>query len=166
MTKRLSLVASFVLLLAVPAMAQRSTATIRGVVSDPTNAVVSGAKVTIKNEETGLSRSGTTNSSGIYSFQDLPVGSYRLEVEYPGFKAESRSKILLNVADNKSLDIQLTTGNVTETVNVETAAVSVSTTGGEVAGPLTRPHDPRRPLQAGHLPPLAPHLPPVRGPAT
>ena len=39
MTKRLSLVASFVLLLAVPAMAQRSTATIRGVVSDPTNAV-------------------------------------------------------------------------------------------------------------------------------
>ena len=49
MTKRLSLVASFVLLLAVPAMAQRSTAAIRGVVSDPTNAVVSGAKVSIKN---------------------------------------------------------------------------------------------------------------------
>ncbi len=115
MTKRLSLVASLVLLLAVPAMAQRSTATIRGVVSDPTNAVVSGAKVSIKNEDTGLSRSGTTNSSGIYSFSDLPVGSYRLEVEYPGFKAESRSKILLNVADNRSLDIQLTTGNVTET---------------------------------------------------
>src|SRR5213082_2300843 len=58
MTKRLSLVASFVLILAVPAMAQRSTATIRGVVSDPTNAVVSGAKVSIKNEDTGLSRSG------------------------------------------------------------------------------------------------------------
>src|SRR6185503_4390705 len=119
MTKRLSLAAGFLFLLAVPAMAQRTTATIRGVVSDPTNAVVSGAKVTIKNEDTGLTRSGTTNASGIYTFQDLPVGSYRLDVEYPGFKAESRSKIVLNVADNKSLDVQLTTGNVTETVNVK-----------------------------------------------
>ncbi len=79
MTKRLSL-AAFLLLLAVPAMAQRTTATLRGVVSDPTDAVVSGAKVTIKNEDTGLTRTGQTNASGIYTFQDLPVGSYRLEV--------------------------------------------------------------------------------------
>ena len=100
MTKRL-LAASFLLLLAVPAMAQRTTATIRGVVSDPTSAVVSGAKVTIKNEDTGLTRSGTTNASGIYTFQDLPVGSYRLDVEYPGFKGDPE-QIALNVADNKS----------------------------------------------------------------
>jgi Carboxypeptidase regulatory-like domain/TonB-dependent Receptor Plug Domain len=164
MTKRLSLVASFVLLLAVPAMAQRSTATIRGVVSDPTNAVVSGAKVSIKNEDTGLSRSGTTNSSGIYSFSDLPVGSYRLEVEYPGFKAESRSKILLNVADNRSLDIQLTTGNVTETVNVETAAVSVSTTGGEVAGLITGEQVRELPLNGRNFLQLATLMPGVSAP--
>jgi hypothetical protein len=164
MTKRLSLVASFVLLLAVPALAQRSTATIRGVVSDPTNAVVSGAKVTIRNEDTGLSRSGTTNSSGIYSFQDLPVGSYRLEVEYPGFKSESRSKILLNVADNKSLDIELTTGNVTETVNVETAAVSVSTTGGEVAGLITGEQVRELPLNGRNFLQLATLMPGVSAP--
>src|SRR4051794_4566749 len=131
MSKRLSLAAYLVLLFAVPALAQRTTASIRGVVSDPTSAVVSGAKVTIRNEETGLSRTGTTNNSGIYSFQDLPVGTYRLEVEYPGFKSEARSKITLNVADNRSLDVTLSTGQVSEVVNVETPAVAVQTTGGE-----------------------------------
>ena len=164
MTKRLSLAASFLLLLAVPAMAQRTTATIRGVVSDPTNAVVSGAKVTIKNEDTGLTRSGTTNASGIYTFQDLPVGSYRLDVEYPGFKGESRSKIVLNVADNKSLDVQLTTGNVTETVNVETPAVSVSTTGGEVAGLITGEQVRELPLNGRNFLQLATLMPGVSAP--
>jgi hypothetical protein len=164
MTKRLSLAASFLLLLAVPAMAQRTTATIRGVVSDPTDAVVSGAKVTIRNEDTGLTRSGNTNASGIYTFQDLPVGSYRLEVEYPGFKAESRSKIILNVADNKSLDVQLTTGNVTETVNVETPAVSVSTTGGEVAGLITGEQVRELPLNGRNFLQLATLMPGVSAP--
>src|SRR5258707_15736657 len=95
MTKRLSLVASLVLLLAVPAMAQRSTATIRGVASDPTNAVVSGAKVSIKNEATGLSRSGTTNSSGAYSFRVLPVGGDRLGGGYPGLQGGALGKVRL-----------------------------------------------------------------------
>jgi len=164
MTKRLSLAASFLLLLAVPAMAQRTTATIRGVVSDPTNAVVSGAKVTIKNEDTGLTRSGNTNASGIYTFQDLPVGSYRLDVEYPGFKIESRSKIILNVADNKSLDVQLTTGNVTETVNVETPAVSVQTSGGEVAGLITGEQVRELPLNGRNFLQLATLMPGVSAP--
>ena len=83
---------------------------------------MSGAKVTIKNEDTGLTRVGHHERIGDLHVPDLPVGSYRLDVEYPGFKGESRSKIVLNVADNKSLDVQLTTGNVTETVNVETPA--------------------------------------------
>src|SRR5438477_4019990 len=137
MQRRLSLIAAFVLLLAVPALAQRTTASIRGVVTDPTSAVVSGAKVTIKNEDTGLSRSSTTNASGLYNFADLPVGSYRLEVEYPGFKSEVRSRVGLNVADVRTLDVQLSTGQVTEVVTVETPAVSVQTTGGEVADLIT-----------------------------
>src|SRR6185369_5232268 len=110
---------------------------------------------------TGLTRSGTTNASGIYTFQDLPVGSYRLDVEYPGFKAESRSRIVLNVADNKSLDVQLTTGNVTETVNVETPAVAVSTTGGEVAGLITGEQVRELPLNGRNFLQLATLMPGV-----
>jgi hypothetical protein len=145
-------------------MAQRSTATIRGVVSDPTNAVVSGAKVTIKNEDTGLTRSGTTNTSGIYSFADLPVGSYRLEVEYPGFKSEVRSKIVLNVADTRNLDVQLATGQISEVVDVETAAVTVSTTGGEVAGLITGEQVRELPLNGRNFLQLATLMPGVSAP--
>ena len=164
MNKRLSLAACFVLLLAVPALAQRSTASIRGVVSDPTSAVVSGAKVTIKNEETGLSRSGTSNASGIYSFSDLPVGNYRLEVEYPGFKAEGRSRILLNVGDTRNLDVQLTTGQVSEVVNVETAAVAVQTSGGEVSGLITGEQVRELPLNGRNFLQLATLMPGVSAP--
>ncbi len=164
MSNRLALAASFVLVFAVPALAQRSTATIRGVVSDPTSAVVSGAKVTIKNEETGLTRSGTTNSSGIYSFTDLPVGSYRLEVAIPGFKSEVRTKILLNVADNRSLDVQLATGQISEVVDVEASAVSVSTTGGEVAGLITGEQLRELPLNGRNFLQLATLMPGVSAP--
>jgi hypothetical protein len=164
MTKRLSLAATFLLLLAVPAMAQRSTATLRGVVTDPQNAVVSGAKVTIKNETTGLTRTGTSNASGIYTFADLPVGSYTLDVEFTGFKNEQRTGIVLNVADNRSLDVQLTTGQMSETVTVETPAVSVTTTGGEVAGLITGEQVRELPLNGRNFLQLATLMPGVSAP--
>ena len=84
--QRLSLTA-LLLLLAVPVFAQRFTAAIRGTVTDPSNAVIAGAKVTLKNEETGLTRTATTNEAGNYSFPDLPVGSYQVEVTFTGFKS-------------------------------------------------------------------------------
>ena len=134
---RLSLVAFLALLVAMPAYAQKITGTIRGTVTDPTGAIIAGAKVTVKNEDTGLTRSGTTTSDGIYAFAELPVGSYRVEVEHPGFKAEVRSKITLNVADARAIDIQLATGDVTEVVNVEVPAVAVKTVGAEISGLVT-----------------------------
>jgi len=136
--QRLSFLAAFlVVLLSVPAFAQKITATIRGTVTDPTAAVVAGAKVTVKNEGTGFTRSGETNSSGIYSFQELPVGSYRIEVEQTGFKAEVRSKIGVSAADIRAVDVQLQTGNVTEVVDVEVSGLSVKTTGADVSGLVT-----------------------------
>jgi hypothetical protein len=117
-----------------PALAQRISATIRGTVTDPTGAVVSGAKVTVTNEATGLTRSAPSNSAGNYSFAELPVGSYRVEVETAGFKTAVRSKIAVNVADTRAVDVQLETGGVSEQVNVEVAAVAVKTVGAEIAG--------------------------------
>ena len=77
--QRLSLTA-LLLLLAGPVLAQRFTATIRGTVTDPSHAVIVGAKVTLRNEETGLARTAATNEVGNYSFPDLPVGSYQVGV--------------------------------------------------------------------------------------
>lgn len=134
MRKHWLLSAAVLLLLAVPAMAQRITASIRGTVTDATGAVMAGAKVTVKNEGTGLTNTQTTNSSGNYSFSELPVGSYRIEVEAAGFKSEARSKIGLSVAEVRAVDVQLQTGQVSEVVDVEVAAVAVKTVGAEISG--------------------------------
>ena len=89
---------ALLLLLAVPAFAQRFTAAIRGRVTDPSRAVIAGARVTLRNEGTGLARAAATNDAGNYSFPDLPVGSYQVEVAFAGFKTEVRTRIVINVA--------------------------------------------------------------------
>jgi carboxypeptidase family protein len=129
------LVASLLLLFATaPVFAQRITATIRGTVTDPASAVVAGAAVTVRNEATGLTRTAKTNSDGNYAFSELPVGSYRIEVASPGFKSAVRSGVVVNVADVRAVDLQLSTGEVAETVTVEASAVAVKTVGAEIAG--------------------------------
>jgi hypothetical protein len=133
----LAIASLLMLLLAVPAFAQKITGTLRGEVTDPTGGVISGAKVTVTNEDTGLTRSGTTTSAGIYVFSDLPVGSYKIQVESQGFKSEVRSKIALNVADARAVDVQLQTGDISEVVDVEVAAVAVKTVGADVSGLVT-----------------------------
>jgi hypothetical protein len=160
---RLYLAAFLALLVAVPAYAQKITGTIRGAVTDPTGAIIQGAKVTVKNEDTGLTRSGTTTSAGIYSFAELPVGSYRVEVEHPGFKSEVRSKITLNVADARAVDIQLTTGDVSEVVNVEVPAVAVKTVGADVSGLVTGPEVRALPLNGRNFMQLTVLQPGVTG---
>jgi carboxypeptidase family protein len=139
MRQKLYLAAFLAFLVSMPAYAQKITGTIRGTVTDPTGAVIPGAKVTVKNEDTGLTRSGSTTSAGIYSFAELPVGSYRIEVEDAGFKAEVRSRVVLNVADTRAVDIQLATGDVSEVVTVEVPAVAVKTVGADVSGLVTGP---------------------------
>ena len=126
-----------VLVTALPALAQRFTATIRGTVKDSTGGVVPGAQVTLKGEDTGLGRTTTTNASGIFSFTELPVGSYQVEVGLSGFKSAVVTHIALNVADVRAVDVVLSTGAVSEQVTVEANAVQVTTTGAEVAGLVT-----------------------------
>jgi hypothetical protein len=126
--------AGLCVLLALPALAQNIAGAIRGTVVDASQAVLVGAKVTVKGEGTGFTRTTTTNADGLYSFSELPVGNYRVEVEVSGFKGAAKSNIVLNVAETRVADFQLETGEVSETVTVEAAAVAVQTVGGNVAG--------------------------------
>jgi len=123
--------------LAVPSFAQRITASIRGTVTDTTGAVVPGATVTVKGEETGFNRSTVTNSVGLYSFEELPVGTYTVEVSISGFKSAVETGIDLNVADVRTVDVALEAGAVSETITVESPKLAVQTVGGEVAGLVT-----------------------------
>jgi len=131
------LLPALVVLLAVPAFAQRFTASIRGTVTDQQSAVISGAQVTIKNEQTGLTRKIKTNAAGSYSAADLPVGMYSVEVESAGFTNKGMTHIEVTVAQVRDVDVQLATGAVTETVSVEADSGGVTTVGAEIAGLVT-----------------------------
>src|SRR5450759_961667 len=106
---------------------QAVNATLLGTVTDSSGAIVPNAKVTITEVNTGINRSGQTNESGNYTFPDMPPGQYSVTVEVSGFKKETRKDIALTVNSSTRIDVQLTPGNVTETVEVTGAPALLQT---------------------------------------
>lgn len=120
----------FVSLLILPAIAfsqVRDTASLFGTVTDAQAAVIPGANVTVTNTATGLTRTAAADASGGYVFSLLPVGSYNVTVEHPGFRKYERRGVLLQANENVRVDVVLAVGNVTETITVEAAATLVDT---------------------------------------
>jgi hypothetical protein len=152
------------ILLSVPAFAQRSTATIRGTVTDATKGVLPGATVTVKSEETGFTRSTVTNSDGQYAFAELPTGTYRVDVALASFKGRSVTKVQLNVADVRAMDFELETGGVSEVVSVEASALEVQTIGGDLSGLITGEQVRELPLNGRNFLQLATLMPGVSTP--
>src|SRR5579885_640775 len=84
---------------------QDISGTIEGSVLDPSNAPVPNAKVTITNTERNqVLRTITTDSGGNYSAPLIPVGTYSIKVEANGFKAETRTGVVVNVNDNLKIN--------------------------------------------------------------
>lgn len=124
------------LLLAIPlaAVAQVTTATIVGTVTDPGGAIVPGAQVTARSLDTGLTRTVTSSDAGTYRIEFLPVGKYSVEVTYTGFKKALVSDIVLQVNDTARVDVALNVGQVSETVTIsEMASPAVNTSTSEIA---------------------------------
>jgi hypothetical protein len=155
---------SLVLFLAAPAAAQRTTANLRGTVTDSSHALVPGASVTVSNPDTGFSRTMVTNESGVYSFSELPVGSYQIKVELQGFKTATRTGIALAPADNRELDIELAPGALSETVSVVAESTPVKTVGGDVSGIITGQQIRELPLNGRNFMQLATLMPGVSAP--
>ena len=111
----------FLLALLLPrAIMSQATAsgTILGTISDPSQAVVSGAKVTITSNATGTARTVVTNSEGSYRFDLLPAGAYKLTIEGSGFATTTQS-IQLLVGQTATANLTLKPGAATQTVEVE-----------------------------------------------
>ena len=155
---------AFVLLLPLLAHAQRTTATVRGTVRDSTQAVLPGVNVTATNEETGLVRAVVTNSAGVYSVPDLPIGRYRVDAELSGFKKASRTGVILRVADEFSIDFELSAGDVSETLTVEASSSPVRVLGGDVSGVVTGEQVRELPLNGRNFLQLATLMPGVSAP--
>lgn len=106
--------------------AQEFRGSISGNITDPNGATLPGATVEIKNVETNVTATATTNDEGGYTFPLLPPGKYMLTVTSDGFNTTQRQGITLGVADKLTLDVQLEVG-ITGTVVVVDSAVALET---------------------------------------
>jgi len=99
-----------------------------GTVTDKSGAAISGAAVTLTSQGTGTSRELTTDASGHYAANLLPVGFYTIKVEFHGFQTAISKDIKLQVDESLEVDFTLVLSAVSSTVEVEAEAVAVQTT--------------------------------------
>src|SRR6266850_3475368 len=116
------------------AAGQSQEGRILGTVTDQSGGLVKGARVTITNVDTGVTRTLETNEVGDYVAPSLPPGPYKLVVEATGFKRVERIGIRLEVAKDLRLDITMQPGSVSEVVEVTEQAPLVETTNDTLGG--------------------------------
>src|SRR6266849_656847 len=104
-----------------------STGSIVGSVSDPSNAAIVGADITVQSPVTNIARKTSTDATGGYTVSLLPPGTYSVTVGAKGFKTESIPSVVVNVTEASTLKVTLELGQTTETVTVETSASLVQT---------------------------------------
>jgi outer membrane receptor protein involved in Fe transport len=106
---------------------QQATAQLLGTVKDSSGAVVSGAKVTLRNSGTNIVRNSSTNKDGGYLFTLLPIGTYELTVEQQGFEKYLHRGITLEINQNARLDVALQVGAASQVVEVNGNVTLVDT---------------------------------------
>jgi len=114
-------IASAFLFLTVPAaflFAQADRGTITGLVTDPTGGVMLGVRVTATNVATGIHTETMSNEAGAFTIPNIPIGSYRVRFEAPGFKSFERDGLTITVAQKLRLDVVMEPGGIDETVTV------------------------------------------------
>jgi hypothetical protein len=125
----------FFLLFSVSALFGQTNATIRGVVTDQSGAVLPGVSITVRNQGTGVERTTFSDETGNYQVAALPVGTYQIEAKLMGMKPEIVKDLTLEVGAIVLRNFKLEVGGITDQVSVtgETPLVeTTSTTVGQV----------------------------------
>ena len=147
--------------------AQTTTATVLGTVKDSSGAVLIGAKVTLRNLETGFTRQVTTDPFGAYFIAYVPSGSYRLTVESPGFRTEVRDGLRFEVGQEVTIEFVLKLPELQESITVGGDVAPVEVTKSVLDWMVTREQIDDLPLngrQASTLAALAPGVYPTGNP--
>jgi Carboxypeptidase regulatory-like domain len=105
----------------------QDTASLRGTVTDESGGVIVGAKVTLTNAKTNVSRTGMTGTDGGYLFTSVQVGAYSLTVEHLNFQKSIQTGIILDLNQNGRVDVVLKVGQASQTVEVTTSVAQVDT---------------------------------------
>ncbi|RMG50499.1 MAG: TonB-dependent receptor [Acidobacteria bacterium] len=117
-----------------PAIAQVTTGTISGTVTDERGAVLPGVSVTITHVATGTTRTLTTDDHGRYRAPRLPVGEYEIRATHEGFQSAIRRNIVLTLGREVVVDIVMKVGQITEEIVVTGGARLVNTTNATISG--------------------------------
>ena len=129
---------SMMFLLAAPhAQAQSTGGRIRGTVTDESGGAIVGAKVTLTNEDTNVSREMPTSGTGAYLFLEVPVGNYDVDVNQQGFKKYARKGIVLALNQIVTVDVTLQVGSNVDTVEVTGAPPVIDTTTTQLGAMMT-----------------------------
>jgi hypothetical protein len=136
MLKAITEVLLFVALaaLALPALAQVPTGTIRGEVKDSSGAQVPGTAITVRNVDTDQTRKLVSGDDGAYLAPQLPTGNYEVKAEHEGFKTATRQGVTLNVSDNLLVNFTLEIGTTQQEVTVTGEAPLVNTENSTLGG--------------------------------
>jgi len=106
----------------------QATGSLAGTVSDKTGSVITGAKVLITSQGTGISREAKTDDSGHYLVPLLPVAMYTIRVEAQGFQTTEQKDVRLQLDEHREIDFMVSPASVTSTVEVSATEVAVQTT--------------------------------------
>jgi hypothetical protein len=126
--KRIVLGSIFVALISTLAAAQTFRGAISGTVTDPSGSVVPNAQVTATDVATSIGHNTTTTSDGQFSFQDLPLGTYKVTVTAKGFATATADNVPVTAGTVYSLPVKLSIGKEATTVEVSAAAIALDTT--------------------------------------
>jgi Carboxypeptidase regulatory-like domain/TonB dependent receptor-like, beta-barrel len=118
--------------------AQSTNASLTGRITDPSKALIVGAKVTAISTGTNIRYETTSNGLGAYYLANLPPNSYRIEIEKPGFKKIIKPDVILHVQDALAIDFAMTLGSVSDSVTVGAGAPLVNTESGTVSTVIDR----------------------------
>jgi hypothetical protein len=110
---------------------------ITGTVQDPTGAVIPNAQVTLTNTDQGITLTATTNGAGVYTFSPVRIGHYSLSVAAPGFTTTHQANLEVTVGQQLQVNVQLTPGAASQTVEVNTAPPELQTSESSVGQTVT-----------------------------
>jgi hypothetical protein len=164
MLKKLGINAVLLLVMGLFAGVNGQTATfgsLSGTVRDPSGAAVPKADVEVKEEGTGAVRTAHANDNGYYLFTSLPAGQYTVSTAPQGFKRTVATGVEVHVAENKTLNLDVQVGQVSETVTVTSDAAPVETRSGDVSSLVSEKQVTELPLNGRNYSQLALMVPGV-----
>jgi Carboxypeptidase regulatory-like domain len=123
-----------ILLVVVPRADAQFASAIEGTVSDSSGGVVPAAAVTLTNKETGAVQNVSTNEAGYYRFSSLGNGLYSVRVTLQGFRTVIQDQVQLQVAETRTVNLQMAVGAAAEEVTVQATAALIETSQGRVSG--------------------------------